>query len=56
MRKWKCTIKEKGNEHLLTPELWGDDYTDENTCVKHWGLNEPDIEWYMLEEITDKED
>ena len=54
MRIWRCTIKEKGNDHLLTPELWGDDYTNEETCVKHWGLNEPDIEWYKLEEITDK--
>ena len=22
MEKWKATIKEKGNKHLLTPEYW----------------------------------
>ena len=56
MRRWRCTIKEVGNDHLLTPELWGDDYTDENACVKHWGLKESDVEWYKLEEITNKDD
>ena len=49
MRHWKCTIKEVGNNHLLTPELTGD--YDEKYCVKFWGLNEPDVEWYKLEEV-----
>lgn len=55
MKHWKCTIKEKGNDRLLTPEYLGDDYVDESFCVKWWGLNNPDIEWYRLEEVKDDE-
>ena len=62
MTTWKATIKERGNDHLLTPELVGNmfDYiTDEqqrdNQCIKYligfWGLEEPDVEWYKLEKI-----
>lgn len=54
MRHWKCTIKEKGNDKLLVPEYIGDDYFDENACVRFWGLKNPDVEWYKLEEIKEK--
>ena len=55
MKHWKCTIKEKGHDHLLTPEWLADDYTDENDCVKFWGLNNDDVEWYKLELVEDEE-
>ena len=50
-KKWKCTIKEVGNEHPLVTELWG--CYDEGDCVRHWGLRNSDVEWYKLEEIKD---
>ena len=51
MRRWRCTIKEVGNDKPIVSEYWGDDYFDENDCVKWWGLKNPDVEWYKLEEI-----
>ena len=61
METWKATIKEKGNENLLTPTYYLDnmfDYiTDERQreyeirrfLVGFWGLDRTDIEWYKLE-------
>jgi len=51
MRHWICEIKEKGNEQILVPELFGD--YDENDCVKFLGLKNPDVEWYKLREVYD---
>lgn len=48
-RRFKARIKEKGNDTILTPEHWG--YVTEEDCVKFWGLNNPDVEWYEIEEI-----
>lgn len=56
MRKWRCTIKEVGNDHPLVSEYWGDDYVDESFCVKWWGLKNPDVEWYRLEEIKEEQE
>ena len=50
MRHWKVQIKECGNNHILTPELVGD--YDEQYCIEFFGLDEPDVEWYKLEEVT----
>ena len=62
MTTWRATIKERGNDYLLTPEWVGNlfgDISDEqqrdNQCIKFlidfWGLEEPDVEWYKLEKI-----
>lgn len=56
MITWKATIKERGNEKLLTPmycvpEDGMHDYIDEDFLIDFWGLNEPDVEWYKLEKI-----
>lgn len=63
METWKATIKEKGNEHLLTPEYllsnMFDHITDERQreyetrkfLRKFWGLDNPDVEWYKLERV-----
>lgn len=65
MEIWRATIKEKGNEHLLTPEYHFanqyDHITDTNLreCEirkflrKFWGLEKADVEWYKLEKIED---
>lgn len=63
METWKATIKERGNEHLLTPEYcFGNQFDhikDERQrkyeirkhLKKFWGLENPDVEWYKLERI-----
>ena len=56
MEIWKATIKEKGNEHLLTPEYHLSnqfDYIKDEKLREckirkflriFWGLNHPDVE------------
>jgi len=51
MKTWKCTIKERDNDHILSPMLIGD--FDRNYCIKFWDLNNPDVEWYKLEEVNE---
>ena len=63
METWKATIKEKGNDHLLTPEYhlsnMFDHITDERQreyeirkfLRKFWGLEKEDVEWYQLEKL-----
>ena len=63
METWKATIKEKGNEHLLTPEYCFSNQFDHikdeklRDCktrkfLRHfWGLDNPDVEWYKLEKL-----
>jgi hypothetical protein len=52
MRHWKCEIKEVGNDHTVMSELIGD--YDEDYCVRFWGLKNPDVEWYKLQEVKDE--
>jgi len=49
---WQATIKEKGQPHPLKPTYTGDsnDVTRE-FLIDFWGLEEPDVEWYKLEQI-----
>lgn len=54
MRHWKVTIKEVGNPRLLTPELVGD-YELEDVR-KHFGLDDRDVEWYTITEITKEQE
>lgn len=51
-KTFQATIKERGNDHLLTPTFSG--YVDRQYMIQFWGLNEPDVEWYKLEDITNK--
>ena len=46
MKVWKLQIKEKGKEHILTPELWSD--RDKDYVIEFYGLNEPNVEWYKI--------
>lgn len=50
-RHWKVTIKEVAMKHSITTELHG--YYDEDDVVDFYGLNQPDVEWYKMEEIHD---
>lgn len=51
-RKWKVTMKEVGGE-VLTPELHGP--FDIDDVKDHFGLEEPDVEWYSIEEIKNEQ-
>jgi len=63
METWKVTIKEKGNESLLTPEYHISNMFDYIKDIhvrqmeirkylrQFWGLDNPDVEWYKLEMI-----
>ena len=51
MRHWKVIIKEVGNPHPIETEMIGD--YDEDDVVKHYGLRNPDIQWYKMQEIND---
>ncbi len=53
MRHFKARIKERGRDTVLTPEYLGDDNTDKVFLIKFWGLEEPDVEWYEIEEVED---
>ena len=63
MEIWRATIKERGNEHLLTPEYC---FSNQFNHIKDeklrecetrkflrdfWRLDNPDIEWYKLEKL-----
>lgn len=61
---WQATIKERGNNHLLTPlysmtnDMFGHikderqrKYEMRKFLIKFWGLDNPDVEWYKLEKV-----
>lgn len=59
MKTWKLTIKEKGNDVLLTPSYTAQDddkRIDKDFIIWFFGLNEPDVEWYHIEEPTEPTD
>lgn len=48
-RKWKVTIKEVFSELPIHTELHG--HFDLEDVKDHFGLEEPDVDWYNIEEI-----
>lgn len=67
METWKATIKERGNDTLLTPSYTlansfevhilderQHEYETRKFLVNFWGLNKEDVEWYKLEKETKK--
>lgn len=52
MKHFKATIKET-NGHIVKPEYYGDDEVTVKFLIDFWGCNEPDVEWYVIEEVTD---
>lgn len=49
MKHYVAEIKEVMNDTILRPVLWCDEKTPEE-LIKHWGLKEPDIEWFRVYE------
>lgn len=50
-RNWKVTMKEVGGD-VLTPELHGP--YDLEDVKKQFGLEEPDVDWYTINEIKNE--
>ncbi len=64
MTIWQAIIKERGNDHLLTPlysmsdDVFGHikderqrEYETRKFLIDFWGLNNPDVEWFKLEKV-----
>ena len=51
-RHWRVTIKERFMINPLTTELHGN--YDEQDVVEFYGLKQPDVEWYKMEELKDE--
>ena len=49
MRTWKVRLREKGSDHVIETSLTKDD-ADRQYVIDWFGLNEPDVEWYEIEE------
>ena len=50
MARYKITMKEVGRIDTIKSEFNGD--VNEAYLIKHYGLNEPDIEWYDIKKIS----
>ena len=51
MKKFVAKIKEKGNEHVLTPIYMGSDDTTKEDLIEFWGCENDDVEWYDIKEV-----
>ena len=51
---WRVTINEKEMKLPITTELHGN--YDEKDVVEFYGLNQPDVEWYKMENLNDKKE
>lgn len=51
-RHFKIRAKERTTGQIVTPEFIG--YKSQNEVIAFFGLEEPDIEWYTITEVTDK--
>ena len=69
MITWQATIKEHGNDHLLTPlysmteDMFGyiederqREYEMRKFLKEFWGLDNSDVEWYHLEKIENNDE
>lgn len=46
--EYVAIIKEKGNNHILRPSIFGGEYKTRTELIKHWGLKDDDVEWFVL--------
>ena len=60
MITWQATIKERGNDHVLTPsysfaidffDYFKGEYEMREFLIGFWDLDNPDVEWYKLEKV-----
>ena len=49
MKTWKVTIKEKMMDKPITTTYTGD--VDYQYVKQFFGCEEPDVEWYKIEEV-----
>lgn len=53
MKTYRFRIKERGNDHILTPTYTTDEKMTESVArrflVDFLGLEKPDVEWYEIE-------
>lgn len=49
---WKVTIKEVGNSTPLVTKYYGT--LDRQGIIDFYGLNNPDVEWYRIEQCETK--
>mgnify|MGYP007113739400 CR=1 FL=1 len=52
-RHWKIRLKERTTGHICTPEHIG--YFTREQVIEFFGLENPDVEWYEIEEVPYKE-
>lgn len=45
-------MKEKGNDTILTPEVWG--YKTKEDVIAYLGLNKDDVEWYEIIDLDNE--
>ena len=51
MKHWKITVKETGRLKPIVTQHHGN--LDRQGVIDFFGLNESDVEWYTIEEMTD---
>lgn len=52
-RHFKIRAKERTTGQIVTPEFIG--YKSQNEVIEFFGLEEPDIEWYEITEVSQEE-
>lgn len=52
-RHFKIRAKERTTGQIVMPEFIG--YKSQNEVIEFFGLEEPDIEWYEITEVTQEE-
>ena len=46
-------MKEKGNDTILTPEVWGEKTKED--VIAFFGLENEDVEWYQIIDLDDEQ-
>lgn len=52
-RHFKIRAKERTTGQIVTPEFIG--YKSQNEVIEFFGLEEPDIEWYEITDVSQEE-
>ncbi|MCM1075957.1 MAG: hypothetical protein NC411_01190 [Bacteroides sp.] len=53
MRHFIVQIREVGRSHIIESEYKGE--IDRKGIIEFYGLKQPDVEWYNIIEVTDKD-
>lgn len=52
-KRWRAHVKEKGNENVLKPEVWG--VKTKEDVIRFLGLDKDDVEWYEIMDLDEEE-